>query len=284
MDGKLWAFENFLTFDTLYGCGAVGFAIDITEHRQVEQQGERLRAELAHMARVQTMGEMTSSMAHELNQPLAAVVMWAEVAAQKIRLGKPTGNDDVLKVLDDIAGQAYRAGEIIRRMKDFVRKTEPHRTTVEACEIISEALPLVASDLRHAGITLDNRVERSLPKLLVDRVQVQQVLLNLIRNAIEAMEDTAADKRRLRIRAQARDRVVEITVSDTGRGIPKDQLDCLFGTFCSTKFDGMGMGLAISRSIIEAHGGRIWAISTPQQGTSFTFTLPIPREEEKNGT
>ena len=205
--------------------------------------------------------------------------MRAEVAAQRVRLGINASQEKLLDALEDVANEAHRAGQIIRRMRDFVKKAEPHRSTIDLAEVISEVLALVQSDLRHAEIPVDARVDPSLPTLLADKIQVQQVLLNLIRNAMEAMDHTAIGPHRLTLRASADKETLEVAVSDTGCGIPDGHLDDLFGTFYSTKPAGMGMGLAISRSIIEGHGGRIWATQNADRGATFTFTLPIAKKD-----
>ena len=165
------AFDTFMAFDQARGSGAVGFAIDITEHRLAEERAEALRADLAHIGRVATMGEMAAGIAHELNQPLAALAIRAEVAATRIRLGKEDSQEHRLELFDAIADQAHHAGEIIRRMRSFARKTDPHRTTVDLSEIIDEVTALVKSDLHHAGIRLTCRVEPSLPLALADKIQ-----------------------------------------------------------------------------------------------------------------
>lgn len=275
LDGKPFAFDTFIAFDKVRGSGAVGFAIDITQRRLAEQREEKLRAELAHMARVETMGEMANGIAHELNQPLAVIVARTEAAAQKLRLGKQGTKQQQIQQLEDIANEAYRAGQIIRRMRDFIRKVEPRRSTIDVAELIDEVVALVQSDLRHAGITLRCDVGPSLPKIVADKIQVQQVLLNLMRNAMEAMDRSGPDSHELSIRATAGENALQIAVCDTGCGIPNASLEHVFETYCSTKPGGLGMGLRISRSIIEAHGGHISAARNPQRGSTFTFTLPI---------
>ena len=252
---------------------------NISEHKLTQERAEKLRVDLAHLGRVHTMGEMASGIAHELNQPLGVIVMRAEVAAQRVRLGINASQEKLLDALEDVANEAHRAGQIIRRMRDFVKKAEPHRSTIDLAEVISEVLALVQSDLRHAEIPVATSVDPSLPTLLADKIQVQQVLLNLIRNAMEAMDHTAIGPHRLTLRASADKETLEVAVSDTGCGIPDGHLDDLFGTFYSTKPAGMGVGLAISRSIIEGHGGRIWARQNADRGATFTFTLPIAKKD-----
>ncbi len=279
IEGKLWAFNNLLTFDEVRGSGAVGFAIDITEHKQAEQRLEKQRADLAHMARVRTVEELASGIAHELNQPLSVIAAQAEVTARKMRLGKASSLEERLSALDNIASEAHRAGQIIHRLRDFVRKGEPHRTGVNIADVVREATDLIDNDLRHAGITIESSLGPSIPRVFVDRVQVQQVLLNLLLNAMEAIEQAETDARGIEIQVNVHRGMLETTVRDTGCGISDERASRYFDNFFTTKADGMGMGLAISRSIVEAHGGRIWARRNPDRGATFTFTLPIPDED-----
>jgi PAS domain S-box-containing protein len=253
---------------------------DVTERLKAEERFKRLQAELAHVARLQTMGEMASGLAHELNQPLAAILMKAEVAAQKARLGKRTDKKALLEMLDFIADQAHRSGEIIRRMRQFVRKTEFERTPLDLREAISEVVSLMQSELDHGEVAVVKAVEPELPKVPADRIQIQQVLLNLVRNALDAMDQPGWGTRQLAIGAKSRPDAVEISVSDTGPGISEDRMAGLFSAFSSAKPGGMGLGLAISRTIVEAHGGHIWAARNPTMGMTFTFTLPIGEKDE----
>lgn len=282
IDGRPWAFDTMLVFDEVRRSGAVGFSIDITERKQSKQRLEKQRAELAHIARVKTIEEMVTSIAHELNQPLAAVVMQAEVTARKMQLGRAGGAQELIESLGCIADEAYRAGQIIQRMKDFVRKTEPRRSSIDLFDIVCEAVALVENDLRHASITCDFDLDPSLPKVLVDAIQVQQVLLHLIRNAMEAIELAGSGRREITVRAKAQNGAEEVAVCDTGCGISEQHLSRYFDTFYTTKPDGMGLGLPISRSIIEAHGGRIWGKRNPDRGATFTFSIPIPRKDQQD--
>ena len=275
IDDNSWAFECLLTFDQVRGRGVVGFAIDITERKQAEKRAEKQRAELAHIARVITIEQMTSGIAHELNQPLSVIVTQAEVTAQKLRLGRIKDKSDLLRTLGYIADEAHRTGQIIHRMRDFVRKAKPHQSSVDIAETLHEAIAFVQNDLRHAGITVNCDVDDSLPKLLADRIQVQQVLLNLILNAMEAIERAQPEVRGIDVRARIHDGLLEISVCDTGCGVSDDHVVQYFDTFYTTKPNGLGMGLAISRSIVEAHGGRIWGTPNSGRGATFTFTMPI---------
>jgi signal transduction histidine kinase len=225
---------------------------------------------------------MASGIAHELNQPLAVVVMRAEAAAQKLRLGRQEGEQQQIAELEEIADEAYRAGQILRRMRDFVKKVEPHRSMVDLPDVVAEVVALIRNYLKHAGIEYTLHLDPSLPKVLADKVQLEQVLLNLMRNAVEAMDQTSLDARALSVRATARDGGMEVAVSDTGCGVSDGDLAHLFTRFRSTKPGGMGLGLAISKSIVEAHGGRIWARQNADRGTTFLFTLPVAGEDHKD--
>jgi PAS domain S-box-containing protein len=262
--------------------GGVSVWRDITERKRTEGRLQRLHAELAHLARVETMGEMASGLAHELNQPLAAILMQAEVAAQKLHEGEVPHRDDLLEMLSFIANEAHRSGEIIRRMRQFVRKTQPERTPLAPAEVIEEVLTLVEGDVKQAGVALTVKIDRQLPRVQADKIQVQQVLLNLIRNALDAMRDTALPSRHLAIQTEVTDGFLATSAIDTGCGISLERMADLFGAFSSTKAGGMGLGLAIARSIVEAHGGRIRAEPNPSRGTKFTFTLPIASKEPKH--
>jgi C4-dicarboxylate-specific signal transduction histidine kinase len=248
---------------------------DITDRKQAEERLQHLQSELAHVDRLKIMGEMATGLAHELNQPLTAILMQAELAGRKLDLGRKLDTEELKKTWGQIADQAYRAGQIIRRMREFVRKSDPVQAPLDFGVLIEELLSLLRSDLRDHGIEITIDLASPLPKITADKIQVQQVLLNLARNAIEAMEDTPVEQRVLGIGAKIRDRSLEISVSDTGCGIPAGDSDKLFSAFHSTKSHGMGLGLAISRSIVERHGGHIWAEPNGDRGSIFMLTLPI---------
>ncbi len=229
---------------------------------------------MAHLARVAAAGEMATSLAHELNQPLGAITNYAGVCLDAVRPSNPLG-PTFLEALEEIRKEAARASEIIRRLRAFLRKREPQRQPVNINEVVREAADMLAFDLRHNGVQARLQLAEGLPMIRVDAVQIQQVLVNLIQNGVDAMVDTRSHERRLAIKTVAAERgAVQVHVSDSGCGIAEDMWTRLFQGFATTKPNGLGMGLAICRTIVEAHGGRIWAVANPGQGATFRFALP----------
>ncbi|HUU19438.1 MAG TPA: PAS domain S-box protein [Sedimentisphaerales bacterium] len=251
-------------------------AIDITELKLMEQHEREHREEIAHFARLSTIGEMSSALAHELNQPLCAIVTYAEGALRMMKSGDWDSNE-LLEAIQEAGIQAERAGKIIRRIANLVRKKEPHRSGVSIGEIIGETIKLLEYEARLKGITIQwiKPSEKS-PMLKVDRIQIQQVLVNLLHNSFEAMKNLDQSKRQIIIEVSTDENdMVQVVVSDTGCGLSAESTDRIFKPFFTTNSQGLGMGLSISRSIIEAHGGRIWAESNPAGGATFRFTLPM---------
>ena len=255
-----------------YGLGMIE---NITERKQAEER-ERLRqAELAQVTRLGTMGEMATGIAHELNQPLAAIANYAEACILRIR-GRDPAHADLLSDLEGLAGQTERAGQIIRRLRDFVRRGEPRRSTCEINEIVREVVGLMEPEMRMTETALRLELSASQPAVRADSIQIEQVILNLVRNAVEAMSNVEPARRALLIRsATTGDEAVEVTIRDTGNGLDPEIGEQIFDAFFTTKPEGMGMGLSISRTIVEAHGGRLWAAANPGGGATFRFTLPI---------
>lgn len=250
-----------------------GFVRDLTEHQQTQARLQELQSELVHVSRLSAMGEMASALAHELNQPLSAISNYMKGSRRLL-----AGSDDpnVVKIetaLDRAAEQAIRAGQIIRRLRNFVSRGESERRVESVAKLIEEAGALGLTGAREQGVLLRFDLDPAHDLVLVDRVQVQQVLVNLFRNALEAM---AKSPRRelVAANAPAADDMIEITISDTGHGFAEDVEKNLFQTFFTTKETGMGVGLSISRSIIEAHGGRMLARTNAAGGATFCFTLP----------
>jgi two-component system sensor kinase FixL len=256
-----------------------GLAQDITGIKQAQDRERQLLADLAHMARLTTMGEMASGLAHELNQPLAAVSSYVDAAMQILRSHGDPGTE-VLEAMEAAAAQAERAGKILHRMTSFLRRTETRQTPVDLNTLVREAMSLANRVFQTSSARVLLELAEDLPPALADRVQIEQVVLNLVRNAFEAMQQTAIEERVLTVRtARADDAFVSLTVQDTGSGLPADAAAKLFQPFYTTKPSGMGMGLAISRTIIAAHGGRLEATAAPRGGAVFTFTLPVDARE-----
>jgi PAS domain S-box-containing protein len=255
--------------------GYIGSAIDVTRRRETESEFRQQRAALAHMTRVSTMGELAASLAHELNQPLTAILSNAQ-AAQRFLATNPVDLEEVRAILADIVYDDNRAGEVIRRVRTLVRKQPREFTALDLAGIISEVVALLHTDaiLHNVRVTLE--LTQNLPHVRGDRVEMQQVLLNLLINAFDAMKDALRWKREVVVWAEAvRSDIVRVGVRDSGPGLSGDMRDKIFEPFFTTKRQGMGMGLSISRSIVEAHGGRLWAENNSDYGATFYFTLPV---------
>ena len=250
---------------------------DISETKLAEAKIKHHEAELAHVARLSTMGEMAAGLAHEINQPLAAIAAYADGVAVRLRGGGIT-DDQLNDVVRHIAADAHRAGEVIRRLRRFVRNREPERAPVDINTLVRDVAQFVASDATQRQIRVELDLADNMPTALSDAIEFQQVLLNLVRNGFDAMADTHAEDRLLRILTRSSDRVLEISVEDHGHGLPGSTNEQVFEAFFTSKDEGLGMGLAISRSIVESHGGRIWATPT-SGGAVFHFTLPIATED-----
>ena len=250
-----------------------GFIRDLTERQDYEKRLHTVQAELAHVSRVTAMGTLATSIAHELNQPLTAIANYVEAASTMLADDPDEATISMIReALDECAKEAVRAGQIVRRLRDFISRGETERQVVSLARLVNEAsaLAFVGSGSQSVDLTVTIGED---DLVLVDRVQIQQVLLNLIRNAVEAMHDLPHG--RLTIRAVHREPgFIEVIVSDSGPGLAPEIATNLFAPFQSTKAAGMGVGLSISRTIIEAHEGRIWADASPYGGTSFHFTLP----------
>jgi PAS domain S-box-containing protein len=252
----------------------LGTSTDITQRKATEEELRRQREELAHLTRVWNMGELATSLAHELNQPLTAILSNAQ-AAQRFLSNKEANIGEVREILRDIVEDNNRASEVIRRMRALVKKEKPEFTSLDVPSIIEEVRRLVHTDavIRHVRISVD--VSHELPHVRGDKIQLQQVLLNLLLNAFDAMKTSPAEERKVLLRAASDgDGMIKISVCDQGTGLPHDKLDKLFEPFFTTKRDGLGMGLSICRSIIEAHGGRLWAENNIGGGATFYFSVP----------
>lgn len=258
--------------------GTVVVFRDITERKLAEEEARRHQRELAHVARLSTLGEMASGIAHELNQPLTAITTNARACVRMLESDRsPT--EQCADVMERIAAQAERAGEVIRQIRHFVRKGEPESRPVAIEEIVRNVMELIRHDARRENVQIQLELEDGSSQVMAQQIQIEQVVLNLARNAIEAMSETPPEKRRLTIASSIdNDGRTEIQVSDTGPGISPEIADSLFTPFATTKPQGMGLGLSISHGIISAHGGQLTVSSRPGLGASFRFSLSMARE------
>lgn len=254
----------------------IGFVRDLTERRSQERRMQELQSELVHVSRLTAMGEMASSLAHELNQPLSAITSYLRGAATLLKADE-VDKDRIREAMDRSATQALRAGDIIKRLREFVAKGETEHTIENPATLMEEAAALALVGAREQGVRVSLRCDHELPDIVVDKIQIQQVALNLIRNAIEAMETSS--RRDLTIGVSRQNGFAFFAVADTGTGIAPEIAQHLFQPFVTSKTDGMGVGLSICRTIIEAHGGRIAARGNNGGGTVFEFTLPFAETE-----
>ena len=252
----------------------VALLVERRLRRRAELRSQRQTVELAHASRLATVGEITASIAHQVNQPLGAILSNAD-AAEMLLDAKPLPVDELRQILIDIRRDDERASEVIRGMRALLRRREIDVRPIDLNDAIAEVLRLLDGESRRHGVVLDPHLAETLPPVAGDRVHLQQVVLNLLVNGIEAAADADRDSRRMvSIQTTSAGGEVEVLVRDTGRGISPDQLPRLFDSFVTTKKDGMGLGLSIARSLVEAHGGRIWAENKPG-GATFRFTLPV---------
>jgi PAS domain S-box-containing protein len=250
--------------------------VDITERKLAELEAARQRHDLAHLARVTALGELSSSLAHELTHPLTAILSNAQ-AAQRFLADDNVDLDEVREILNDIVAQDQRAGDVIHSVRLMLKKGElqEHCDDVDLNEVILDVVNLMRSDLINRNVTLDTDLAQKLPAITGDRVQLQQVLLNLALNGCEAMADYNSSERRLVIASQWENGAVRVSVADRGSGIPEEKMQQVFERFFTTKKEGMGLGLSVCRTIIDAHRGKIWATNDAGCGATFHFSLPI---------
>ena len=255
---------------------ASGIAEDITETKNSQEALTKAQVELAHVARVGTLGEMTASIAHEINQPLGAVVNSASACLRWLDAHKL---EEARRSASRVIAEGHRAGEIIGRIRALAKKAPPRKDWLDVNETIHEVIALAQSGVQRNGVALETQLSDDVPLILADRIQLQQVILNLMMNAIEAMSGAGEGPRELWVSSEKVESTdVLIAVRDSGPGLDPKSLDHLFDAFYTTKPEGLGMGLAISRSLIEAHGGRLWATANAPHGAVFQFTLPIGSE------
>jgi signal transduction histidine kinase len=247
---------------------------EMTERQRAEEEARRHQDQLAHAARMGTMGEMAAGLAHELNQPLGSIASYADGMSKMLQNGVDAHDPMIREAVSEIAGQARHAGQIIHSLREFVAPDSPQQTWVSIAALVDEVAGLLRTELRHSQVALSTHIPQRLPKVLVDRIQIQQVLVNLVRNAIEALSET--DDKRIAIAAGvAGGHRAIISVTDNGVGCDTQTLRTMFEPFFTTRTSGMGMGLTISRSIVEAHGGELTASINPKGGLTFRFTLPL---------
>ncbi len=258
----------------------VGIAEDITQRKQIEAEARRHRDELAHFGRVSIMGEMATSLAHELNQPLTVISGCTQLALDKLRTGKDKP-EELGDPLTQAAEQAERANEIIRRVRNFVQKADQERKAIDVNDTMRDVFNLLRSEAHEHGIDIELDLADNLPSVMADPIQIQQVIVNLAYNGIESMSESTSGARLLTIRTSPpRNATVDVAVHNGGKAISPEHLQHVFDPFFTTKPGGLGMGLSISRSIVEAHGGTLWAESAPESGTVFRFTLPITGSDQ----
>ncbi len=256
----------------------IGTGIDITEKRTIEEKEKQRVLELAHVSRLSTMGEMATQIAHELNQPLSAITTYSDACLYMLN----SDSDQVVDMVSALKGiktQAQRSGDIIRGLSNFVKKGELNESTTDINELIHSVMDLAMSELKNNKVAIRFSLNDELPLVVTERILIEQVILNLVRNAIDAMTENNSAERKIHIQtAMNSNEMIEVKITDTGPGLKSNQIEKIFNTFVTTKKNGIGMGLPISRTIIEAHGGTLMAQASEGAGATFVFTLPLNRE------
>jgi two-component system sensor kinase FixL len=252
----------------------------VAEREQAEFKTQRLAAQLAHAARVSTMGHLTAGLAHELNQPLATIANYAEACDVELARSEDGAPRDRLRNYLDLTREAaLRAGQIVRRMKNFVRPNAPAAAKVEIGDLIREVVALCRTEADHAETEVSLELADDHATVSVDAIQIQQVLVNLVQNALQAMRECPIHERRLEIRTSIAIDSVQVDVTDSGPGFAATDSEAVFAPFYTTKRDGLGIGLSICRAIVEEHGGTIWAQGAPGRGARISFTLPLAQND-----
>ena len=266
---------------TAEGLLVLASIIDISERKRAELEAARQRSEMAHLSRVTTLGELSGSLAHELNLPLGAILSNAQAAQRMLANGK-TDLVELREILNEIVSEDKHASEVIRRMRLWLQKGEVQQHSLHVNKVVRDVLKLIRTDLINQNVVINIQLARNLPTVIGDSVQLQQVLVNLVVNACDAMADCDISKRRLLIRTRAQNGGSAVTVSviDVGAGVPKEKMEQIFEPFVSTKEKGMGLGLSVCRSIITAHHGKLWASNNADRGATFHFTLPVDVSEK----
>jgi two-component system sensor kinase FixL len=253
-----------------------GFVRDLTERRENEARLQELQAEVVHISRLSAMGEMASALAHELNQPLSAIANYLNGARKLIGRGDAS-EDKVIEAVEKAADQAIRAGDIIRRLRDFLARGEGERRVESLAKLVHEACHLALVGAKQSNVEVSYRMDPHRDRVIVDKVQIQQVIVNLVRNALDAMQEQG--RGRIDVATSVQQGAATVSIADTGPGVDPQAAMRLFQPFVTTKSAGMGVGLSICRTIVESHGGRIWTEPNPGGGAVFRFTVPLADEE-----
>jgi two-component system sensor kinase FixL len=251
-----------------------GFVRDLTERQEAERRLHELQAELFRVSRLSIMGEMASGLAHELNQPLTAIMNYVQACRRLLERDDGASPERVRDLMDKAVSQASRGGQIINRLRRFMAAGETERAREDVNRVVEEASALALVGARDKGIAVHAELASGLPDVLIDKIQIHQVIINLIRNSIDALAETDGQRTIVLQTRRADPDEVEVTVADTGPGLANAVKSRLFQPFVTTKADGMGIGLSICRTIVDGHGGRIWASDHRGGGTAFHFTLP----------
>lgn len=254
-------------------------ATNVSDLKRVEELNREQEERLQRTSRLITMGEMASTLAHELNQPLSAIANYSNGCVNRLQSGN-FKQEELLSVMEKASAQAARAGNIVRRVRDFVRKSEPKRAMITLNEVIEDAIGIAEIEAQRLGVRIQKKIENPLAEVYADRIMVEQVLLNLIKNAAESEENQPLERRVVKISTRQVAEMIEVAVTDNGYGISEETREKMFSAFFTTKEEGMGMGLNICRSIIEFHHGRLWVDPNPEGGSIFRFTLPTERDYE----
>jgi C4-dicarboxylate-specific signal transduction histidine kinase len=270
--GTVWDAHWIPVSDDLY----MHYVFDITQERRAEEEKRQRQAEMYHMSRLSTIGEMASGLAHEINQPLCAATNYINASLHLIK-GGDGKKERIVSNMEASASQTKRAGDIVNSIKAFVKDRQPYREMVDMNKLIEGLSDLIIGDIYSKNVHLHYDFSEKTPLVFADMIQIEQVLTNLILNATEAMAETDLDGRHLTIKTRLADEEVEVSVTDTGKGLSGDWQENLFDSFFTTKGDGLGIGLSISRSIIEAHEGRLWAFNNENCGATFVFRLPAKK-------
>ena len=257
-----------------------GFVRDLTERQRAERRLHELQAELLQVSRLSIMGEMASGLAHELNQPLTAIMNYVQACRRLLERGDG-GLDRVRELMDKAVSQASRGGQIINRLRRFMAAGETEAAPEQINRVIEEASALALVGAAHGAIAVHAELAPGLPAVMIDKVQIHQVIINLIRNAVDALARFSGQRAIILRTARGDPGEVEVVVADTGPGLPDEVRSRLFQPFVTTKPEGMGIGLSLCRTIIDAHGGRIWTSDHPGGGTEFHFTLPVAENHDR---